>query len=176
MMAPHYANPLKICTSSVDSYLQKHFHLKHPRNLRGNQSPLFDTYVNVMEQWPYCMSHLEVSYCIFGFGVIIQYDLRTLASCDDHHATTIVCTWVSPHGKGDSTFLSRLSYEKIWRYNNSSPYVTARWLPLQIPPFNVLGNNPTLWPAQQSVAKRVNVLQIEQLHGPILFITSPPLF
>ena len=32
----------------------------------------------------------------------------------------------------------RLSYEKIQRYNNSPPYVTARWPLQQIPPFNFL--------------------------------------
>ena len=31
-----------------------------------------------------------------------------------------------------------LSYEKIRRYNNSPPYVMARWLPQQIPPLNFL--------------------------------------
>ena len=40
--------------------------------------------------------------------------------------------------KGESDFLS-LSYKKFWRYNNSPPYVMARWPPQQIPPLNFLG-------------------------------------
>ena len=46
---------------------------------------------------------------------------------------------LSPCGKGNSRLLGRLSSEKIQRYNNSPPYVTARWLPQQIPPLNFLG-------------------------------------
>ena len=34
---------------------------------------------------------------------------------------------LSPRGKGNSCLLGGLSYEKIRRYNNSPPYVTARW-------------------------------------------------
>ena len=48
-----------------------------------------------------------------------------------------VCDW-SPRGK-DNSHLTKLpdglSYGKIRRYIYSPPYVTARWPPLQIPPF-----------------------------------------
>ena len=48
----------------------------------------------------------------------------------------------NPHGKGNShltKLLGGLSYEKIRRYNNSLPYVTARWPPQQISPVDFLG-------------------------------------
>ena len=48
---------------------------------------------------------------------------------------------LSPSGKGNSRLnkiVQRASYEKIGRYNNSPPYVTARWPPQQIPPLNFL--------------------------------------
>ena len=51
---------------------------------------------------------------------------------------------LSPCGKGNSPLtklFGGLSYEKIRRYNNSPPYVTARWPPQQIPPLNFLGVN-----------------------------------
>ena len=40
-----------------------------------------------MGRWPYCLSRMEVNYCTFGFGVIIQCDLCTLSLPRD-----------SPHG------------------------------------------------------------------------------
>ena len=49
---------------------------------------------------------------------------------------------LSPHGKGSSRsmkLLGGLNYEKIRRYNNSPPYMTARWPPQQFPPLNFLG-------------------------------------
>ena len=48
---------------------------------------------------------------------------------------------LSQRGRGNSRvtkLLGGLSYEKIRRYNNSPPYVTARWPPQQIPPLNFL--------------------------------------
>ena len=38
---------------------------------------LFDPCVNAIGQRPYCLSRMEVSYCIFVFGAIIRRDLRT---------------------------------------------------------------------------------------------------
>ena len=49
---------------------------------------------------------------------------------------------LSPLGKGNSCLiklLGGLNYEIIRRYNNSPPYVMARWPPQQIPPLNFLG-------------------------------------
>ena len=48
---------------------------------------------------------------------------------------------LSPSRKGNSRLtklFDGLSYEKIQRYNNSPPYVMARWPPQQIPPLNFL--------------------------------------
>ena len=51
-----------------------------------------------------------------------------------HRAITNMHRWLSSGGKGNSSLLGRLRYEKIQRYNNSAPYVTPIWLPLKIPP------------------------------------------
>ena len=110
---------------------------------------LFDPYVNVMERRPYCSSRMEVNYCIFGFGAIIRHDVRTLSlprdsSLNDQYACVI---WVHA---GEAThamviLFGGLSYKKIRRYNNSPPYVTARWPPQQIPPKNFLGKSTFTW-------------------------------
>ena len=47
------------------------------RNLKGDIGSLFDPCVNAMGQRPYCPSRMKVSYCTFGFGVIIRCDLLT---------------------------------------------------------------------------------------------------
>ena len=104
---------------------------------------LFDPCVNAMGRRPYCPSRMEVSYCTFGFGTIILRDLRTLSlPHDSPHGNQYACViWVLA-GKVNSCLtelFGGLSYEKIWRYNNSAPYVTARWLPQQIPPLNFFG-------------------------------------
>ena len=54
-------------------------YLSLPRNLKGEIGSLFDPCVNGMGGRPYCSSHMEVSYCIIGFGVIIRRNLRTLS-------------------------------------------------------------------------------------------------
>ena len=113
------------------------------RNLKGGIGSLFDPCVNAMGRRPYCSSRMEVGYCTFGFGAIIRRDLRTLSlphvsPRDNQYACAI---WVHT-GKAThaiTTLFGGLSYEKIWRYNNSPPYVTARWPPQQIPPLNFLG-------------------------------------
>ena len=52
---------------------------------RGNRVS-FDPCVNTMGWRPYCPSRMEASYCTFGFGAIIQCDLRTLSLlCDSLH-------------------------------------------------------------------------------------------
>ena len=76
-----------------------------------------------------------------GFGAIIRCDLRTLSLPRDSTRDNLCVRDVSPCGKGNSRstkLLGGLSYEKILRYNNSPPYVTARWPPQQIPPLNFL--------------------------------------
>ena len=52
-------------------------------NFKGGIESLFDHCVNAMGQWPYCPSHMEVSYYTFGFGAIIWRDLRTLSLLHD---------------------------------------------------------------------------------------------
>ena len=75
-----------------------------------------------------------------SFGMICtQYRYRVI------HCTITLCLRdLSPREKGNSRLtklLDGLSYEKIQRYNNSPPYVTARWPPQQIPPLNFLVKN-----------------------------------
>ena len=95
--------------------------------------------LNAMGQWPYCPSRMEASYCIFGFGANIRRNLRTLSlQRDSPHNNHYVCV-ISPRRKGNSRLLGGLSYEKILRYANSPPCVTARWQPQQIPSLNFLG-------------------------------------
>ena len=113
------------------------------RNFKGGSESLFDPCVNAMGWRPYCPSRMEVSYCTFGFGAIIRRDLRTLSLPHDSSRDIPICMHdLSPRGKGNShltELFGRLSFEKIRRYNNSPPYLTARWPPQQIPPLNFLG-------------------------------------
>ena len=62
-----------------------------PRNLKGKIGSLFDPCVNAMGWRPYWPSHMEASYCTFGFGgktfgaICAQYRYRVI-----HRAITIV--------------------------------------------------------------------------------------
>ena len=49
-----------------------------PRNLKRGIGSLFDPCDNAMGWRPYCPSCMEVSYCTFGFGMIIRHDLHIL--------------------------------------------------------------------------------------------------
>ena len=78
-----------------------------------------------MGRRPYCLSRMEVSYCTFGFGVIIRHDLRTLSLPRYLPRDNICVRDLSPCGKGNSCLtklFGGLRYEKIRRYNNS-----AKW-------------------------------------------------
>ena len=81
---------------------------------------------------------------------------------------------LSPRGKGNSCltkFLGRLNYEKIWRYNNSPPHLTARW-PLQQIPFRF----PWLILTVMPIALRCWVqIQHKMAHN-LYCIFFPPLF
>ena len=106
------------------------------RNLEWGIRSLFDPCVNTMGRQPLWRSHIEMSYCTPGFGAIIRYDLPRF-----YHVITYMHEWFKFTWENNSCLmklLGRLSYEKIWRYSNFSPYVTARWLPRQIPPLNFL--------------------------------------
>ena len=111
-----------------------------PKNLKGGIGSLFDPCVNTMGQRPYSSSRMEMSYCTFGFSAIIQCNLCTLSLPRDSPRN--IQYDLSYRGKGNSCLtklFGGLSYEQIRRYSNSPPYVTARWLPQQIPPLNFLG-------------------------------------
>ena len=91
------------------------------RKLKGGIGSLFDTCVNAMGRRPYWPSRMEESYCTFGLGAI----------CAHYHHRECVHD-LSPCAKGNSRIkklLGGLSYEKIRKYNNSPPYVTARFPP-----------------------------------------------
>ena len=95
------------------------------RNLKGEIRFLFWPCVNTMSWRPYCLSRMEVIYCTFGFGAIIRRDLRTLfLPCDSPRDNLYACViW----GNSRLTKLfGGLSYEKVWKYNKSPPYVMAR--------------------------------------------------
>ena len=110
---------------------------------------VFETRVNAMGRRPYWPSRMAVSYCTFGVVAIIRRDLRTLSLPRDSPRDNLRGVLdLSPRGKGNSRqmkLLGELSYEKIRRYNNSPPYVTARWPPQRISPLNFLMRNRTLF-------------------------------
>ena len=87
------------------------------QGISKGESGLFLTPVLTLwgdDHWP---SRMEAGYCTFGFGAIIRHDLCTQEkqpSC----LTKLLCGF---------------NYEKIRRYNNSPPHVTARWPLQQIP-------------------------------------------
>ena len=112
------------------------------RNLKGEIGFLFDP-VSTLTRWqPFWQSRTDVSYCTSGFGGIIWCGI-IVAVC--------FTTWypkcvhdLSPCKKGNprlKKLLGGLSYEKIRRYNNSPPYMMARWPPQQILPLHFLGPN-----------------------------------
>ena len=85
--------------------------------------PLFDPCVNAMG-WVIVPSDLAPS-----FGTICaHYCYRVI-----HHVITYMRAWFKSTWKrqlmlnATSKLLGRLGYEKIRRYNNSPPYVMARW-------------------------------------------------
>ena len=69
-----------------------------------------------------------------SFGTICPHYRYRVVHC----AITYMRAWFyvvkATHAK--TKLFGGLSYEQIRRYNNSPPYVTARWLPQQIPPLN----------------------------------------
>ena len=117
------------------------------RNLKAGIGSLFDPCVNA-RRWPYWLSRMEASYCTFGFGAIIRRDLRTLSLPRDSLGDNLYACVIEVHAikatHAKTKLFGRLNYEKIQRYNNSPPYVMARWLPQQIPPLNSLGAQSVL--------------------------------
>ena len=131
-------------------------HVSGPKNLKGGIGSLFDPCVNAKGWQPYWPSYMEVSYCTFGFAAVNWRDLRKVLLLRK------TCRDLSPCRKGNSRLmklLGGLSYEKIRRYNNSPPYVTARWPPQQIPPFNFLDQDLPAWASNQTKYHQSNGTQ-----------------
>ena len=113
-------------------------------------------------------TRMEVSYCTFGFGTIIWRDLRISLLPRD----------LNPRRKGISCLmklLDGLNYEKIRRYNNSPPYVTARWPPQQIPLLNFLDKTRQMLFVQccfkfKNCIYRRNVIDTVFIHKRVLVI------
>ena len=112
------------------------------KEFKRGESGIFLT--PVLTLWGGC--HIDRHVCRW---VIVPSDLaRSLGAIYAHYhyrvihsAITYMRAWLSSSWKGNSRLkklLGGLSYEKIWRYNNSPPYVTARWQPQQIPSLNFL--------------------------------------
>ena len=125
------------------------------QNFKGGIGSLFDPNVNAIGR-PYWPSPMEVSYFTFRFGAISQRDLCILSLPCDSRRITYIYAWFKSTQEKQLTLnwqncLAGLNYEKIWRYNNSPPYVTARWPQQQIPPLNFL--SPT---AKNPVLDRLN--------------------
>ena len=119
----------------------------HPRNLKGESGLFLTPVLTYRAAAGYCSSRMEASYCTLrdlglSFSMICaryHYHVIHRAITNNEYACVI---WVYA-GKVYSCvtkLFGGLSYEKIWRYNNSPPYMTARWPPQQIPPLNFLGH------------------------------------
>ena len=101
------------------------------RNFKGGTGSFLTPRANAMEQRPYWPSRMEESYCTFGFGAIIWRDLHILSLL---HYSPRDNLYTCRKGNSRLTkLLGGLKYEKILWYNNSPPYVTARWPSQQIP-------------------------------------------
>ena len=111
----------------------------------GNPVSLFDPCVNALGQQPYWLSCMEASYCTSGFRAIIRDDLRTLPLLHvllrDNLYARVISVHVGKATHANRNCLAGLASRKIWRYNNSPPYVMARWPPQQIPLLNFLGTD-----------------------------------
>ena len=88
-----------------------------------------------MGRWPYCPLHIIVpSDLARSFGAICAcYCYHVI-----HRVITYMHAWSESMQENNSRLtklFGGLSYEKIRRYNNVPLYVTARWLPQQIPHF-----------------------------------------
>ena len=59
-------------------------------NLKGGIKSLFDPCVNAMGRRAYQPSHMEMSYCTFGFGVNIQRYQHTCHYRVIHRAITVM--------------------------------------------------------------------------------------
>ena len=88
-----------------------------PRKFKRGIGVSFYPCANAMERWPHWQLHMEVSYCAFGFGVIIRHDMHALSlPCDSLCLHDLVHT-----GKATHACLAGLATKIIQRYNNSAP-------------------------------------------------------
>ena len=94
-----------------------------PRNLKGGIRSLLTSapVLNATGRQPYWPSRTKVSYCTFGFGAIIQPNLSTLSLPRDNLYACVIKVHVRKVIRAFTKLLGRLSYDKIRRYNNSSP-------------------------------------------------------
>ena len=97
--------------------------------------------VNAMGWQPYWQSHMEVSFCTSdlpqSFSVICAYYRYRVI----YHMITYMRVWLKSEQERQLTHNEiawRVWLRKIRRYNNSPPYVMAKWPPQQIPPLNFL--------------------------------------
>ena len=129
-MYPMKLQPTYTRYSSVQYTIPK----VQPRNLKGDIGSLFDP--GVLTLWGYVWRWVIV------LPDLVQSAWIIVATCFTVRKPKCVCD-ISSRKKGNTCLtklLSGLSLEKQ-RYNNSPPYVTARWPPWQIPLYISLGYN-----------------------------------
>ena len=116
------------------------------QGIQKGESGLFLTPVLTLWGGGYIACHvwrwvIVPSDLVQSFGAICAH----YRYCMIHCTITNMCAWFESTRERHLICLTKLfgglSYEKIWRYNNSPPYVMARWLPQQIPPLNFLATN-----------------------------------
>ena len=119
-----------------------------PKEFEGGIGSLFDPCVNATGQRPYCLSRMEV--------IIVPSDLARSfgAICTYYHYRLIhraqwpfLRAWFESTRERQLTLnkiIWRLSYKKIRRYNNSPPYVMARWPSCNRSPSKFPWLHPTL--------------------------------
>ena len=72
------------------------------RNLKVGIRSLFDSCVNTIGRRPYWPSHVEVSYCTFGFDMIIRHDQGTSSLPRDSLRNNLCVRDEGPLRKGKS--------------------------------------------------------------------------
>ena len=70
------SSSLVVCNVFQNQIFKSSFTTKEFKNLKRRIGSLFDPCVNAMGRRPCWPSHMEQSYCTFGFGAIIRRDLR----------------------------------------------------------------------------------------------------
>ena len=63
----------------MTAYISMFKMVKKNANFRFRNGSWVNTPSKALRQWPYCPSRMELSYCTFRFGAIIQRNLQTLS-------------------------------------------------------------------------------------------------